>query len=299
MIRSASASSSAAVPSAKDASRASSSRSTARTAAGEASRVRAATTCRARVIASSHAPRSTGLRSTVTAPVRTPAAHSSERSRKSAGSNTASAMPSFAARGPDVIRFWDSAFSTITETAASMPIRSGRSWVPPQPGTRPRKTSGKATNAPPEMVRCWACSASSSPPPRAAPLTKANVGTAASRSRANTRWPCRAISRASSREEIRGTPERSAPTANTNGLPVIAMPATSAASAWSRAASSEASPPGPKVEGRVWSCPLSRVISARGLSTPGRVTSRVSACVTTSSGNCSLTSRPPRQGSPR
>src|SRR5690242_18069834 len=54
----------------------------------------------------------------------------------------------------------------------------------------------------------------------AAPLTKANVGTPASSSRRNTRWPVSAISRASAAEAIDGTPERSAPTAKMNGLPV-------------------------------------------------------------------------------
>ena len=55
--------------------------------------------------------------------------------------------------GPGVTLFWASAFSTITPTAASMPIRFGSSCVPPQPGTRPRKTSGKATTAVEAMVR--------------------------------------------------------------------------------------------------------------------------------------------------
>ena len=62
-------------------------------------------------------------------------------------------MPSFAAFGPGVILFCASAFSTITVTAGSMPIRFGSSCVPPQPGTRPRKTSGKATTALAAIVR--------------------------------------------------------------------------------------------------------------------------------------------------
>ena len=62
-------------------------------------------------------------------------------------------MPSFAAFGPGVILFCASAFSTITVTAGSMPIRFGSSCVPPQPGTSPRKTSGKATIAVVAIVR--------------------------------------------------------------------------------------------------------------------------------------------------
>ena len=109
--------------------------------------MRPATIAVARAIASSQAERSTSGRETATSPPTTPAAHSSDRSRKSAGSNTTSAMPSFAAFGPGVILFCARAFSTMTVTAGSMPIRFGSSCVPPQPGTSPRKTSGKATTA--------------------------------------------------------------------------------------------------------------------------------------------------------
>ena len=78
-------------------------------------------------------------------------------------------------------------YRTIS-TSAAAPTRSGSSWVPPQPGTRPRKHS-RSASAPAERdsVRWWQCRASSSPPPIAAPLTKANVGTAESRSRRTTR----------------------------------------------------------------------------------------------------------------
>ena len=55
---------------------------------------------------------------------------------------------------PLSIRFWFSGFSMITVTALSAPIRFGSSWLPPQPGTRPRKTSGSAmAGTPAEMVR--------------------------------------------------------------------------------------------------------------------------------------------------
>ena len=68
-----------------------------------------------------------------------------------------------------------------------------------------------------------------------------------------------------------------------NGLPVTAMAAGLAAMAASIASDSEASPPGPNVEGLVWSSPLSMVISATGPSRPGTVTSRRCAFVTSSS----------------
>ena len=263
--------------------------------------MRAATSAVARSIAASQALRSTSGRATVTSPPRTPTAHSSERSRKSAGSRTASAIPSFAAFGAGVILFCASAFSTMTVTAGSMPIRFGSSCVPPQPGTRPRKTSGKATIAVDAIVRYWQCSASSRPPPSATPLTKANVGTPASFSRRNTRCPASAISRAAAASVTDGTPERSAPTAKMNGLPVT--PIATGAGEWaaisSSAASSDAIPPGPKVDGRVWSWPLSIVISANSPDSPGSDRNRTNARVTTSFSNTAVTCRPPSSGSPR
>ena len=71
---------------------------------------------------------------------------------------------------------------------------------------------------------------------------------------------------ASSRAAISGAPLRSAPTAKMNGLPVtptaeISFRATRAATA-SSASRSESSPAGPNVLGRVWSRPLSSVMSA-------------------------------------
>ena len=80
--------------------------------------------------------------------------------------------------GPLSIRFCDSAFSMMTVTAASGPISLGNSVQPPQPGTRPRKHSGKASaGTPEEMVRYVHASATSTPPPMAAPLTNAKEGT--------------------------------------------------------------------------------------------------------------------------
>ena len=73
-------------------------------------------------------------------------------------------------------------------------------------------------------------------------------------------------------------PDRSAPTAKMNGLPVTATatmsPAAAAASTWSSAAASDVSPPSPKVLGRVWSRPLSSVMSAALPAVPGRSTMR-------------------------
>ena len=97
---------------------------------------------------------STSGRVTVTSPRTTPAAHSSDRSRKSAGSSSTSAMPISAACFGLSILFCISGFCRITWVAAGMPIRFGSSWVPPQPGTSPRKHSGRLTAAAPrEMVR--------------------------------------------------------------------------------------------------------------------------------------------------
>ena len=169
------------------------------------------------------------------------------------------------------MRFWLSGFSMMTFSAPAGPIRRGSRYVPPQPGSRPRKHSGRATAVTPEeIVRYEQCSASSRPPPSAAPFTNANDGTPSSPSRRNTACPSLPMARASSRELISAAPVRSAPTAKTNGLPVtptaaircspasgVARPATS-----SSASRSEISPAGPNVFGRVWSCPLSSVMSA-------------------------------------
>jgi hypothetical protein len=127
-------------------------------------------------------------------------------------------------------------------------------------------------------------------------LTNANVGTDASLSRRNTRWPVSAISRALAASVTEGTPERSAPTAKTNGLPVTAMAAGAGvcAAISSSAASSDASPPGPKVDGRVWSCPLSRVTRAISPARPGTRRYRTFAAVTTSFSKTAVVTCTPR-----
>ena len=61
----------------------------------------------------------------MTPPVSTRAAQSSDSSRKSAGSNMASAMPSSKACGPRSILFWLSAFSMMTLSARDGPISRG------------------------------------------------------------------------------------------------------------------------------------------------------------------------------
>ena len=88
----------------------------------------------------------------MTSPRTTEVAQASDCSRKSAGSNIASAMPSLKACGPLSMRFWFIAFSTMTVTALSGPIRLGSSWLPPQPGMSPRNTSGRASAGTPEEI---------------------------------------------------------------------------------------------------------------------------------------------------
>src|SRR5690242_9703779 len=190
------------------------------------------------------------------------------------------------------MRFWLSGFSTMTFSAFPGPIRCGKRYVPPQPGSRPRRHSGNATAVTPEeIVRYEQCSASSRPPPRAAPFTNANDGTLSSPSRRNTACPSRAMVRASSRAAISGAPLRSAPTAKMNGLPVTPTAAMSVRAATASSASfSDCSPAGPNVFGRVWSRPLSSVMSAIVPAPSGSSTSRTSALVTTSSGNSEVRS---------
>ena len=145
---------------------------------------------------------------------------------------------------------------------------------------------------PEEIVRYEQCSASSRPPPSAAPFTNANDGTLSSPSRRNTACPSRAMVSASSRAAISGAPLRSAPTAKMNGLPVTptaAIVGPRAATA-SSASFSASSPAGPNVLGRVWSRPLSSVMSAIVPAPSGSSTSRTSALVTTSSGNSEVRS---------
>ena len=62
-------------------------------------------------------------------------------------------------------------------TAVSTPTSGGISCVPPQAGTIPRKHSGQAKwRTAVEIVRASQWSASSTPPPRQAPLIAATVG---------------------------------------------------------------------------------------------------------------------------
>ncbi|OPZ51813.1 MAG: hypothetical protein BWY91_02576 [bacterium ADurb.BinA028] len=100
----------------------------------------------------------------------------------------------------------------------------------------------------------------------AAPLMNAKVGTGRSMRVAYAACPARAIASACSRWVTLGTPERSAPTAKMNGLPVRPTAWISPASARARKPSKQACNPamlaGPKVLGLVWSKPLSRVTSA-------------------------------------
>ena len=138
------------MPSSYVAVRARASSSIARYGAGAAPWTRMSAMPLARASAWSHAsPRSTSGRSTTVSPRTTAEAHSSDCSRKSAGSSSTSAMPSSKACLALSMRFWFIAFSTMTVTALSAPTRLGSSWLPPQPGTSPRKTSGNATAAAP------------------------------------------------------------------------------------------------------------------------------------------------------
>ena len=196
----------------------------------------------------------------LTLPVSTRAAQRSDSARKSAGENSASAIPSEKACAPSSMRFWLSGFSTMILSAWAGPIRCGSRYVPPQPGSSPRKHSGiPAAVTPEEIVRYEQCSASSRPPPRAAPFTNANDGTPSSPNRRNTACPSRAMASASSRAATSGAPLRSAPTAKMNGLPVTptATIRCSPASGVARAATASSasrnasSPAGPNVFGRV------------------------------------------------
>ena len=141
---------------------------------------------------------------------------------------------------------------------------------PPQPGTRPRKHSGRPTAGTPEEIGAVGAvqRRSRGRRPCAAPLTKANDGTGRPRRACRTSRGPAGRSRAPGRA---GSPwaRRSGrrPTAKMNGLPVTPTPTISPASARacsrSSASPSAASVAGPKVLGLVWSTPLSRVISAR------------------------------------
>ena len=93
--------------------------------------------------------------------------------------------------------------------------------MPPQAGKIPRKTSGHAKwRTAEEIVRAEQASATSTPPPRQAPLIAATVGNGSSPMRVNSSCPAREPKIASSRSRIFGNSFMSAPAANTNGLPV-------------------------------------------------------------------------------
>ena len=103
-----------------------------------------------------------------------------------------------------------------------------------------------------------------------APLTKAKVGIRRSPQPAEhpvARAP--RTPRRSARSATDPTWDRSAPAAKMNGLPVTAMASGPASIAVLIAASRLARPSGPRVFGRVWSRPLSRVISATVTDPPG------------------------------
>ena len=112
---------------------------------------------------------------------------------------SSSASPSSTAWPARSIRFCFSGFVTISSTAAAAPTRRGASWVPPQPGMIPRKTSGKPMwRTERARVRKSQWSAISSPPPSAAPLIAASVGYGRSRIAAKASCPAFAAARASS-----------------------------------------------------------------------------------------------------
>nr|BFF13920.1 hypothetical protein GCM10025699_52230 [Microbacterium flavescens] len=80
-------------------------------------------------------------------PEMTPSAQRMLSSRKAAGPNCTSTIPSSRACAGFSVRLFFSGFSTMTRSAFSMPIRLGSSQAPPQPGMIPRKTSGRAIAA--------------------------------------------------------------------------------------------------------------------------------------------------------
>ena len=127
----------------------------------------------------------------------------------------------------------------ITSSAFSIPISWGRRVAPPQPGTMPRNTSGRAIAAADEsIVRYVECSAISTPPPSARPLTNAKLGTPRLESLPRTWCPRCAMSRAFSAVVSSEICERSAPAAKMYGFPVIATASISPAPARVRRRSS-------------------------------------------------------------
>jgi len=149
------------------------------------------------------------------------------------------------------MRFWRIGLATMNFTAVSTPTSRGTSCVPPQAGRIPRKHSGQAKCLTPvEIVRASQWSASSTPPPRHAPLIAATVGYGSARIRPKRSCPARLPSSASSRV-ARGNSVTSAPAANTNGLPVITSPVQSPSSSSGSSRSSDSSAARPKNVGLV------------------------------------------------
>ncbi|CAB4919397.1 unannotated protein [freshwater metagenome] len=80
-------------------------------------------------------------------PLKTETANATDLSIKSEGSKTASTTPKASASLAFIIVLLLSALSIITCTARSGPISFGSMVAPPQPGTKPKKTSGRPVNA--------------------------------------------------------------------------------------------------------------------------------------------------------
>ncbi len=191
-------------------------------------------------------------------------AYAIDSSRNSTGSSTRSTRPISSASRARRSLFWRSGFWTTSATAACGPISRGVSCVPAQAGNSPRNTSGKPrwrTVLAAVLAVQW--SASSSPPPRHAPLTAATVGNGSVRIRSNSSWPARLPSAAVSGVTC-GNSSMSAPAQNQNGLPVntAVVHSPSSSSAISRCPDSSAVRPSDG--GFVQSSPLSIVTSASG-----------------------------------
>ena len=131
--------------------------------------------------------------------------------------------------GPAASGSGSCAFSTMTVTALSAPIRFGSSWLPPQPGTRPRKTSGNATAGTPDGHRAVVRVQGQ----LQAAAHGGAVDEGEGRDRRVAQLAERVVARARSRScAWAGVPPacitlRSAPTAKMNGLPVTATATTS------------------------------------------------------------------------
>ena len=106
-------------------------------------------------------------------------------------------------------------------------------------------------------------SATSRPPPSAKPLTNAKVGFLLSPNLRKTSCPSFPIASACFGSLKKAMPDKSAPAAKIKGFPVIAIATEELASAIVIASLSAAKELGPKVFGRLWSKPLSKVISER------------------------------------